>query len=75
MLEKSAVERETLFKAALYVVKNFTRQCYHGENISANKVAKLIDEKSDLWWSDGYIPFERSSMEKILQSAFKLPKV
>lgn len=27
-----------------------------------------------LWWLDGYIPFERSYMEKILQGGFKLLK-
>lgn len=74
--ENNALAREEVFKSALAVMKHFPEQCIseRKKEVTASQVANVIDEKAPLWWpEEGKPPLARATIEKLIQSAFKLP--
>lgn len=68
--ERFAVNRESVFKAAIACKEN-----YPGECSDAEKWAACIDEKAQLFWPETRCPpLESSVIVKLLREVVKLPK-
>ncbi|GEM_PF-5989692 len=67
--KKYSEDRELMFRAVVAVLVKFPEQCKTAGKVSAPKVAKVIDEKSLIWWPDGEIPFNQQTMARHIRDA------
>lgn len=63
--------RELMFRAVVAVLVKFPDKCKTAGKISASKVAKIIDEKSLIWWPDGEIPFNQETIARHIRCAIR----
>ncbi|QBQ53394.1 hypothetical protein [Nitrosococcus wardiae] len=64
-----------ILQAALWCLAKFPEQCRgKNEQVSAAKLAKLVEQKSGLFWKDGEPPRAEKTIERLISRALKIVK-
>ncbi|WP_127559922.1 hypothetical protein [Saccharospirillum alexandrii] len=69
-----AHKREAILKAALAIATDYREQCTHNGKVSASAIARVMEEKSPLYFEDGIIPLSTEKTVKIIRDALKTTK-
>jgi hypothetical protein len=73
--ERHSAKREQILMAAVFILGNFSSQCIgRGGKVSATEIARVMEEKSPLWFGDNDIPLSPRRVKEILSSALNLPE-
>jgi hypothetical protein len=71
--ERHAVKREKVLMATISIMANYPDQCIgRGNKISATEIAKVMEEKSPLWFGEGKIPLEPKELKALISKALKI---
>jgi hypothetical protein len=70
--ERHAVNREKVLIAAVSILANFPDQCIgRGNKVSATEVARVMEEKSPIWFGEKEIPLKPTPLKKLISTAIK----
>lgn len=73
--KKYSKDREVLLSAVVAVLANYPEDCRQKSgNVSASKIASIVEQKSPIWWPDGEIPFSIETMARHIREAINTLK-
>ena len=71
--ERHAVKREKVLMAAISILANFPDQCIgRGNKVSATEIARVMEEKSPLWFGEEQIPLKPKPLKELISKALKI---
>lgn len=71
--ERHAIKREKVLVATVSILANFPDQCIgRGNKISATEIARVMEEKSLLWFGEEEIPLKPKPLIALISKALKL---
>jgi hypothetical protein len=71
--ERHAVNREKVLMAAISILANFPDQCIgRGNKVSATEIARVMEEKSLLWFGEEDIPLKPKPLKALISKALKI---
>jgi hypothetical protein len=72
--EIHAKKREEVLGAAITAIISWPDKCKNGSAYSGTKIATLIDQKAQLWWSEGTAPLSIDIMARLINQYLKPPE-
>jgi hypothetical protein len=73
--ERHSAKREQIYIAAISILVNFPDQCIgKGNKISATEIARVMEEKSPLWFGDEEPPLSSRVIKDVISKAINTAK-
>jgi hypothetical protein len=71
--EHDAQKRQQILEAALAILANYPDQCMDKGKVSGAAIARIMEEKSTLWFKYDDIPLSVRKVRELINQALKLP--
>lgn len=71
--EHHAQKRQKVLEAALAILANYPEQCMDKGKVSGTVIARIMEEKSPLWFKNDDIPLSARKVRDLINQALKLP--
>lgn len=71
--EHHAQKRQQILEAALAILANYPDQCMDKGKVSGAAIARIMEEKSTLWFKYDDIPLSVRKVRELINQALKLP--
>jgi hypothetical protein len=69
--EHNAQKRQKVLEAALAILAAFPDQCRKGDKVSPAEIARIMEEKSPIWFGNEDIPLSERGVRELISSAIK----